>query len=115
MPSPTLTPRGNTSFRRKIRKAGRPISPPSSGSRPTSSRRNTAATPIMRCPPNVKAVIGFYGAYDMLAQWQHDQIARPHDQITEKYLGVSPMQNRRAYFDSSPMSYATTDRNRARF
>src|SRR5258708_30576354 len=64
---------------------------------------------------NVKAVIGFYGAYDMLAQWQHDQIARPRAQITEKCLGWSPMQNRRAYFDSSPMSYATTDRNRARF
>jgi acetyl esterase/lipase len=64
---------------------------------------------------NVKAVIGFYGAYDMLAQWQHDQIARPRDQIAEKYLGASPMQNRRVYFDSSPMSYATTDRNRARF
>jgi acetyl esterase/lipase len=64
---------------------------------------------------NVKAVIGFYGAYDMLAQWQHDQIARPRDQIAEKYLGASPMQNRRVYFDSSPLSYATIDRNRARF
>ena len=30
---------------------------------------------------NVKAVVGFYGVYDMLAQWQHDLIAaaaRPH-------------------------------------
>ena len=43
----------------------------------------------------VKAVIGFYGVYDMLAQWHHDQIARPRDQITEKFLGASPMQNRR--------------------
>ena len=64
---------------------------------------------------DVKAMVGFYGAYDMLAQWQHDQIARPRDQIAEKYLGASPMQNRRVYFDSSPMSYATIDRNRARF
>jgi acetyl esterase/lipase len=64
---------------------------------------------------NVKAVVGFYGAYDMLAQWQHDQLARPRDQIAEKFLGASPMQNRRVYFDSSPMSYATVDRNRARF
>ena len=64
---------------------------------------------------NVKAVIGFYGVYDMLAQWQHDQIARPRDQIAEKHLGASPMQNRRVYFDSSPLSYATVDRNRARF
>jgi acetyl esterase/lipase len=64
---------------------------------------------------NVKAIVSFYGVYDMLAQWQHDQIARPRDQIAEKYLGASPMQNRRVYFDSSPMSYATIDRNRARF
>jgi acetyl esterase/lipase len=64
---------------------------------------------------NVKAVISFYGVYDMLAQWQHDQTARPRDQITEKYLGASPMQNRRVYFDSSPMSYTTIDHNRARF
>lgn len=71
--------------------------------------------PNFAVPANVKAVIGFYGAYDMLAQWQHDQIARPRDQITEKYLGASPMQNRRVYFDSSPISYATIDRNRARF
>lgn len=64
---------------------------------------------------NVKAVVGFYGVYDMLAQWDHDQIARPRDQIAEKYLGASPMQNRRVYFDASPLSYATIDRNRTRF
>jgi acetyl esterase/lipase len=71
--------------------------------------------PNYAVPANVKAVIAFYGVYDMLAQWQHDQIARPRDQIVEKYLGASPMQNRRVYFDSSPMSYVTVDRNRARF
>ena len=71
--------------------------------------------PNAAVPANVQAVVGFYGVYDMLAQWQHDQIARPRDQIAEKYLGASPMQNRRVYFDSSPMSYATIDRNRARF
>jgi acetyl esterase/lipase len=71
--------------------------------------------PNYAVPADVKAVIAFYGVYDMLAQWQHDQIARPRDQIGEKYLGASPMQNRRVYFDSSPMSYATIDRNRARF
>jgi len=30
----------------------------------------------------VKAVIGFYGAYDMQAQWEHDQMTRPRDRIT---------------------------------
>jgi hypothetical protein len=57
-------------------------------------------------------VIGFYGVYDMQAQWLHDQITRPRDQITEKFLGVSPMQNRRIYFDASPTSYATVERTK---
>jgi hypothetical protein len=55
--------------------------------------------------------VGFYGVYDMQAQWLHDQITRPRDQITEKFLGVSPMQNRRIYFDASPTSYATVEKN----
>jgi acetyl esterase/lipase len=71
--------------------------------------------PNAALPVNVKAVVGFYGVYDMLAQWHHDQIARPRDQIAEKYLGVSPMQNRRIYFESSPISYATIDKKGARF
>ncbi|HEY7298897.1 MAG TPA: alpha/beta hydrolase [Xanthobacteraceae bacterium] len=71
--------------------------------------------PYAATPAQVKTIISFYGVYDMLAQWQHDQIARPRDQITEKFLGFSPMENRRIYFDSSPISYATVDRNRARF
>ena len=66
--------------------------------------------PHAATPANVKAVVGFYGVYDMQAQWLHDQIARPRDQITEKFLGVSPMQSRRTYFDASPISYATVDK-----
>jgi acetyl esterase/lipase len=66
--------------------------------------------PHAATPANVKVMVGFYGVYDMLAQWQHDQLARPNDQIAEKFLGASPMQNRRIYFDSSPTSYATIDK-----
>jgi acetyl esterase/lipase len=80
---------------------------------------------------NVKAVVGFYGIYEMLAQWNHDTLAerkqellaqknqdlirRPGDSITEEFLGVSPMQNREIYSESSPISYATADRNHVRF
>jgi acetyl esterase/lipase len=78
----------------------------------TSEYRNDATAAV---PANVKAVVGFYGVYDMLGQWKHDQISRPRDQIAEKYLGASPMQNRRVFFDGSPISYATVDRTRARF
>ena len=71
--------------------------------------------PHAAVPAGVKTVVSFYGIYDMLAQWQHDQIARPRDQISEKFLGATPMQNRKLYFESSPVSYATIDRNRTRF
>jgi acetyl esterase/lipase len=63
----------------------------------------------------VKAVVGVYGVYDMLAQWQHDQTARPRDQISEKFLGASPMVDRKIFFASSPLSYATVDKNATRF
>ena len=66
-------------------------------------------------PTSVKCVIGFYGVYDMHAQWTHDLPLRPNDKIVEKFLGASPMQNRRVYFDASPISYATIDRNALRF
>jgi acetyl esterase/lipase len=57
----------------------------------------------------VKAAILFYGVYDMAAQWHHDQLARPNDQITQKFIGASPIQDRRAYFDASPISYPQQD------
>jgi len=63
----------------------------------------------------VKAVVGFYGVYDMLAQWEHDLLARPRDNISEKFLGVAPHTNRRIFFEASPISYATVDRNLTRF
>jgi acetyl esterase/lipase len=66
-------------------------------------------------PADVKAVVGFYGVYDMVAQWEHDQITRPRDPIVEKLLGGPPMVSRRTYFDASPLSYATVDKNSTRF
>jgi acetyl esterase/lipase len=78
-------------------------------------------------PIDVKVVVGFYGIYDMLAQWHHDvlaqsrredlaeenndRIARPPDNITQAFLGVAPGQNRARYLESSPIRYATADRN----
>jgi acetyl esterase/lipase len=78
----------------------------------TSEYRND---PNVATSAGVKAVIVFYGIYDMLAQWNHDQITRPRDQITEKFLGASPVQNRRIFFESSPISYAIVGNNQPRF
>lgn len=58
--------------------------------------------------PHVQAVVAVYGVYDLAAQWQHDLVARPGDNIAQGFLGVSPAENRRLYFDASPLSYATT-------
>src|SRR5262249_21715246 len=63
----------------------------------------------------VKAVVGFYGVYDMLAQWHHDLVARPLDNISEKFLGASPAADRKVFFDASPISYALTSKNSTRF
>jgi acetyl esterase/lipase len=63
----------------------------------------------------VKAVVGFYGVYDMLAQWEHDLLARPRDNISEKFLGAAPYTNRRVFFEASPISYTTMDKNSTRF
>lgn len=71
--------------------------------------------PNANVPANVKTVVGFYGVYDLLEQWHHDQISRPRDNISEKFLGASPMQNRKIYFESSPINHATVDRTRSRF
>jgi acetyl esterase/lipase len=63
----------------------------------------------------VKAVVAAYGVYDMLAQWEHDQVARPHDQITELFLGVRPTEDKFRYFEASPLAYATTHANTTSF
>lgn len=78
----------------------------------TESYRDDANAAV---PVNVKAVVAFYGVYDMMAQWEHDLLARPRDNIVEKFLGASPMVNRQLYFFASPISYATVASNRPHF
>jgi dipeptidyl aminopeptidase/acylaminoacyl peptidase len=58
-----------------------------------------------------KVFVGVYGVYDLAAQWEQDLVRRPLDNITHKFLGASLAQNRQLYFEASPLSYATVDRN----
>ncbi len=76
---------------------------------------NYKSDPYADVSPKVKAVVGFYGVYDMLAQWQHDLVVRPRDNISEKFLGAAPTANRQVFFEASPISYATADKNGTRF
>ena len=63
----------------------------------------------------VKVVIGVYGVYDLLDQWNHDQISRPLDQITEGLLGQSPMQSKQIFYEASPLTYTTLENNHTAF
>ncbi len=63
----------------------------------------------------VKAVVGVYGSYDLMAQWKHDLISRPADNITQIFMGFPPMQDRRAWYAASPIAHATFANNSAAF
>jgi acetyl esterase/lipase len=71
--------------------------------------------PHAKVSTKVKVVCGVYGVYDMAGQWEHDQIHRPVDQITEKLLGARLPDSRRLFFDASPLAYCTTDNNQTAF
>jgi acetyl esterase/lipase len=63
----------------------------------------------------VKACVCVYGVYDLAAQWEHDLVHRPFDMITQKFLGASLIDDRRLFFDASPMSYVTRGNNHTAF
>jgi acetyl esterase/lipase len=73
------------------------------------------ADPYAAISAKVTAVVGIYGVYDMAHQWSHDLVTRPGDQITVEFLGTSPMENRKIFFDASPISYAIRSNNQISF
>jgi acetyl esterase/lipase len=60
----------------------------------------------------VKVFVGVYGIYDALEMWQKYNQQSPRENNIEKHIGVSPLDDRRPYFEASPISYATTANNR---
>ncbi|YCI04755.1 alpha/beta hydrolase [Ensifer sp. D2-11] len=58
----------------------------------------------------VKACIPVYGIFDLAAQWQHDQRVRFDDHIVEGFLGERLVDDRRPYFDASPLSHISATR-----
>ncbi len=63
----------------------------------------------------VKAVVGVYGVYDLAAQWEHDLLVRPSDNISERFLGAPLFDDRRLYFEASPLSWVTRDASQTAF
>jgi acetyl esterase/lipase len=67
--------------------------------------------PFASTDASVKALVGVYGIYDVAAMWTNYQLQGGRDNNIQKFMGVAPMENRQAYFDASPISYATFDKN----
>lgn len=80
-----------------------------------SSGAHLAALVALTGKPAVKAAIGVYGVYDLAAQWRHDQLSRPRDHIVERFLGASLIDERRIYFDASPLSHVSGKNNSTAF
>jgi acetyl esterase/lipase len=60
----------------------------------------------------VKAVVAIFGVYDMVANWVDFQRQTPAENPTDLFLGCTPMQDRKLYFEASPISYATFANNK---
>ncbi|HEY4920057.1 MAG TPA: alpha/beta hydrolase [Xanthobacteraceae bacterium] len=67
--------------------------------------------PQAHASAKVKALIGVYGVYDLIEMWERYRADSPRDNNIENFLGASPMENRRLYFDATPISYATYANN----
>jgi acetyl esterase/lipase len=59
----------------------------------------------------VKALVGVYGVYDLKEMWHRYGMQTPRENNIENFLGASPMENPRLYFDASSINYATYANN----
>ena len=53
----------------------------------------------------VKVVAGVYDIYDMVANWNNYNRQVPGDNANEVFLGATSADDRKVYFEASPMSY----------
>src|SRR5258708_3600193 len=71
--------------------------------------------PHVSLSTRVKAVVSFYGVYDVAAQWNHDLSSRPRDSIVAKILRKPLVHDRQLHFDASPLSHVTVRPNAPSF
>lgn len=58
-------------------------------------------------PAKLNVAVAVGGVFDLIRQWEHDQLHRPQDQMTEKYLGGTPMDARDRFYEASPLTHAS--------
>ncbi|MFZ3000499.1 MAG: prolyl oligopeptidase family serine peptidase [Undibacterium umbellatum] len=51
----------------------------------------------------------------MTAKWEHSNRYYPDNNIAQGFLGSSLIDNRKIYFEASPLSYVTRDNNHTQF
>ena len=59
----------------------------------------------------MKALIGVYGVYDLVEMWQRYQLQSPRENNIENFMGASPMDDPKLYFEASSINYATFANN----
>ena len=58
---------------------------------------------------DVSVVVPMAGIFDLSAQWEHDRTARPPGPgMTEVFIGGTPLDSRRRYYEASPLFHVDT-------
>ena len=63
--------------------------------------------------PPIRLLVGVYGVYDLVDQWQADRAgnAKPGEDFIERMIGCTPYDDPRRYFDASPIRHVTYAKN----
>jgi acetyl esterase/lipase len=65
--------------------------------------------PLYGVSTKVKVLVGNYGIYDLAAYWRSELTTAPAGPTVARFLGASLSNDRRVYFDASPLSYVTVE------
>jgi acetyl esterase/lipase len=69
---------------------------------------------LARTPADVRVLIAVYGVYDLLSHWRYE-VARnpdPENNLARNLIGKDPYEDPHAYFEASPLTRITYDKNR---
>ena len=69
---------------------------------------NPYPDPFQDVSAAVSVAVPMAGLFDLVACWEYDRVSRPPgDQPLERYLGGTPLTERRRYYEASPVFHAS--------